>query len=78
MRAAPHRCVLRDGRVHRMRADRCGVRIEGLAEADGLYPVQSIGDGFTALFVGEDLSDEGNPHRHRRNPVPPPAHRRGW
>ncbi|WP_141662986.1 hypothetical protein [Streptomyces sp. Wb2n-11] len=46
-------CALREVRARR-------VRIEGLAEADGFQLAQDIGDGFTALHLGEDLRDEGN------------------
>ncbi|MEU3143402.1 MULTISPECIES: hypothetical protein [unclassified Streptomyces] len=42
-----------------MRTGRCGVRIEGLAEADGFPLAQDTGDGLTALLPREDLSDEG-------------------
>jgi hypothetical protein len=42
------------------RACRCGVRVQGLAEADGLHLAQNIGDGLTALFLGENLPDEGD------------------
>ncbi|MCX2924727.1 hypothetical protein [Streptomyces sp. NEAU-W12] len=44
--------------AHRARTGRCGVRIEGLAEADGFHPAQDAGDGLTALLRREDLRDE--------------------
>ncbi|GAB2896871.1 hypothetical protein GCM10027074_75330 [Streptomyces deserti] len=41
--------ALHDGQAHRGRTGRCGVRIEGLAHADGLQLAQGVGDVLVVL-----------------------------